>query len=159
MKCLGVFQGGKCSLKPTLAGISDQHLTDLINNTKLKHMQQNNGGHSLHAFTKDGDFIPTLYVVGQIKAKGDIVGIRLDEVAWSEQKPDTLGLKFVPDDYDSNGSTQVQITSFHKKLKSDGQYKNVVIESQQGSIHLEVERLKRGENPSFAGGGSEAPRG
>ena len=122
-------------------------------------MAQNNGGHSLHAFTKEGDFIPTLYVVGQIKAKGDLVGIKLDEVVLSEHKPDTLGLKFVPDDYDSSGPVHVQIIPFHKILKSDGQYKNVVIESQQGNIHLEVERLKRGEKPSIANGGSEAPRG
>lgn len=123
-------------------------------------MGQNNRGHSLHAFTKEEDFIPTLYVIGQIKAKGDLAGIKLDEVAWSEQKPDTLGLKFIPDDYDPNGPVHIQITPFHKVLKSDGQYKNVVIESQQGNIHLEVENLKRGEKPSFAnGGGSEAPRG
>ncbi len=118
-------------------------------------MGQNNGGHSLHAFTKEGDFIPTVYVVGQIKAKGDLVGIKLIEFGWSEQKDDTLGLKFVPDDYDSNGPVNLQITPFQKTLKSDGQYKNVVIESQQGKIHLEVERFKS----SFANGGSEAPRG
>ena len=121
-------------------------------------MALSNRGHSLHAFTMEGDFIPTLYVAGQIKAKGDLVGIGLDEVAWSEEKPDTLGLKFVPDDYDSNGPVHVQIIPFHKVLKSNGQYKNVVIESHQGNIHLEVERLKRGEKPAFAGGG-EAPRG
>jgi hypothetical protein len=122
-------------------------------------MGQNNGGHSLYAFTMEGDFIPTLYVVGQIKAKGDLVGILLDEVGWSEQKPDTLGLKFVPDDYDSNGPVHIQITPFHKILKPDDRYKNVVIESKQGNIHLEVKKLKRGENPLFDNGGSEAPRG
>ena len=122
-------------------------------------MAQNNRGHSLHAFTKEEDLIPTLYVVGQIKAKGELVGIKLDEVGWSEQKADTLGLKFVPDDYDSNGPVFVQITAFHKILKSDGQYKNVIIESHQGNILLEVERVKRGEQPSFAKRGGEAPRG
>ena|ERR1043166_2065799 len=113
-------------------------------------MGQNNRGHSLHAFTREGDFIPTLYVVGQIKAKGDLVGIRLEEVAWSELKPNTLGLKFVPDDYDPNGPVHVQITPFHKPLESDGQYKNVAIESQEGNIHLEVVRLKRKDELSFA---------
>jgi len=122
-------------------------------------MGQNNRGHSLHAFTKERDFIPTLYIVGQIKATGDLVGIKLVEVPWSEQKPDTLGLKFVPDDYNSNGSVYIQIEPFQKALKSDGQYKNVVIESQLGNIHLEVERLKCGQNPSFENGGGEAPRG
>lgn len=122
-------------------------------------MQHNNGGHSLYAFTREGDFIPTLYIVGQIKAKGDIVGIKLDEVALSEQKKDSLGLKFVPDDYDSNGPAHIQITPYHKLLKSDGQYKNVVIESHQENIQLEVERLKRGQKPSFNDGGGEAPRG
>lgn len=122
-------------------------------------MEPNNRGHSLYAFTREGDFIPTLYIVGQIKAKGDLVGIKLDKVALSEQKKDTLGLKFVPDDYDPNGSAHVQIMPFHKPLKSDAQYKNVVIESQQGNIYLEVKRHKRGENPPFDGGGGEAPRG
>lgn len=122
-------------------------------------MQQNNGGHSLHAFTMEGDFIPTLYIIGRIKAKGDLVGIKLDEVALSEQKPDTLGLKFVPDDYNPNGSAHLQITPYHKILDSAGQYKTVVIESQQGNISLEAKRYKRGEKPSFAGGGGEARRG
>jgi hypothetical protein len=107
-------------------------------------MQQNNGGHSLHAFIMEGDFIPTLYVMGQIKAKGDFVGVKLNEVALSEQKPDTLGLKFMPDDYDPNGAAHLQITPYHKILNSDSQYKNVVIESQQGNISLEVKRYKRG---------------
>lgn len=122
-------------------------------------MEQINRGHSLYAFTKEEDFIPTLYVDGQIKAKGDFVGIELVEVPWSEQKIDTLGLKFIPDEYDPKGPTLIQITPFHKILKSDGQFKNVVIESQEGNIHLDVERVKRGEKPSYAGGGSEVPHG
>jgi len=122
-------------------------------------MGQNNGGYSLQAFTNEGDFIPTLYVVGQIKATGELIGIKLDEVPWSEQKPDTLGLKFVPDDYNSKGPVNIQIKPFQKRLKSDREYKFVVIESQQGNIYLEVDRHKRGKKLSFDNGGSEAPRG
>jgi hypothetical protein len=122
-------------------------------------MQQNNEGHSLHAFTMERDFIPTLYVVGQIKAKGDLVGIKLDDIKSSAPNSDTLRLKFIPDDYDPDGAVHLQITPYHKIVKLGGQYKKVIIESQQGTILLEVERVKRGEKPSFAGGGSEAPRG
>ena len=122
-------------------------------------MEQYNGGHSLYAFTNEGDFIPTLYVVGQIKAAGDLVGIKLEEVPWSEQKTDTLGLKFVPDDYDLNGPVNIQITPFNKTLTSDAQFKNVVIESQQGNIHLKVERFKIQKKTSLSNGGGEAPRG
>lgn len=115
-------------------------------------MEQNDRGHSLHAFINEEDSNLTLHVVGQIRAKGDFVGIKLIEVPLSEAKPGTLVLKFDPDNYDPNGITPIQITPFNKKLTSVGQYKNVVIESQQGNIYLELE-------PSYAGGGSEIPRG
>lgn len=116
-------------------------------------------GHSLHAFTKEEDSTPTLYVVGQIKAKGDFVGIELIEIPFSEQKPHTIGLQFMPDEYDPNGPASMEITPFNKTLNTYEQYNTVVIESQQGYIHLEVERVKTGEKLSYAGGGSDVPHG
>lgn len=113
--------------------------------------------HSLVAFTRAKDFIPTLYVVGQIKAKGELVGIHLEEVNWSEAKENTLVLKFVPDDYDPKGPTHVRITNFDKILAGK-HYEKVIIQSKQGNIELIVEHVPRSSN-LLSGGGGEAPRG
>ncbi len=121
-------------------------------------MGQNYSSYSLQAFTNEEDFIPTIYFVGQIKANGDFVGIKLNEVVKTENKPDTLDLrKLVPDNYDPNGSKHLQITPFHKIPLSVWQYRFVVIESQYGNLNLVIEKLERGK--TYLGGGSEAPRG
>lgn len=115
--------------------------------------------HSLMAFTKDLDFIPTLYVIGQIRSNGEFVGVKLDEVQWSEKPEDTLVLRFTPDNFDPQGPSHIQISPFHKILKSQDQYKIVLIESKQGNIQLEVQKIPPEGHPVSRGGGSEAPRG
>ncbi|MGI8583153.1 MAG: hypothetical protein ACR2KX_13200 [Chitinophagaceae bacterium] len=105
--------------------------------------EQTQQGHTLMAWTKEGDFIPTLYIQGEISTNGEKVLVELKEKNSKERVSQELLLEFSHDVYDPAGKSKLKIKNYEKKLKSDDEYMTVNIASSKGNIKLNVERKPR----------------
>lgn len=105
--------------------------------------EQTQQGHTLMAWTKEGDFIPTFYIQGEISTNGEKVLVDLKEKIPPGIVSQELLLEFTPDVYDPAGKSKLRINNYEKKLKSDDEYMTVNIASSKGNIQLNVERKPR----------------
>lgn len=106
-------------------------------------MQSNNQKHTLHAWTKEGDFVPTLYIQGEITINDEKPIVNLKEVDPQGLVPQILLLKFSLDVYDPHGMSLLRITDYSKPLKTDDDYVSVTIQSEKEEIKLYVEHRER----------------
>ena len=109
-------------------------------------MQTTTQTHSLQAFTVEGDFIPTLYVEGEIPTNGEkpVVEMGIHEPQGNDANE--LVLYFQIDVYNPSGSGKLRIKDFSKPMKHSGEYNSVRITTQKGDIVLKVVEKNRSKS-------------
>ena len=98
---------------------------------------------TIKAYTKEGDFVPTLYVDGEITTNGEEPLVGLEEADSQGINPKILLLTQSPDVYDPNGKSLLRVRNFSKALSSNDQYTSVSIEGRKGNIDLDVKHEPR----------------
>jgi hypothetical protein len=99
--------------------------------------------HNLQAWTKEGDFVPTLYIEGEINTNGEKPVVNLVEAVPQGIVPQNLLLNFTIDVYDPSGNSRLAISNYSKSLSTEDEYSTITINAQKGDITLKVEKRKR----------------
>jgi hypothetical protein len=106
-------------------------------------MESINQKHTLQAWTQEGDFVPTLYIQGEIPTNGEKPMVELQEVVPQGINPQILLLEFSIDVYDPNGKSLLRIVNYSKSLNTFNDYNSVTIQARKGEIILEVKHRER----------------